>query len=150
MKTRRKKKKPPEPGTFVKKRKRKDTEPGTLAGTVQLSNKACPHYYHHEDPAADPRCRCPKGRCWYEEQLARRSKSFLALTPEEWRRRLDLSRPRPDFAAFVEALRAEADGTESIHVGKPHDDGTPRTDIERLRELANRVEVLGKSLGFMT
>lgn len=62
-----------------------------LAGTVHLSNKGCPRYYVTRD-FADPdaadappkRCGCPKGACWYDAQLARRSKGQLALTHEAW------------------------------------------------------------------
>ena len=160
----------------TRRKKKKRVEKGTLAGTVALSNKHCPNYYR------GAHCPCPLGRCWYDEQLGRRAKSLLALTPEEWRRRLtneaeleetffekwsrvvasmhieitdtegqrefiDALTPggRPDFAGFVEALRAEADGTELSGLK-----GTALTDVERLLELANRVETVGKSLGFIS
>lgn len=69
-----------------------------LDGTVQLSNKACPRYYtgrgrrdSSNAKLAMPSspCGCPAGRCWYNEQLERRGKVKLALTPEAWRALID-------------------------------------------------------------
>lgn len=97
---------------------------GTLPGTVHLSNKACPHYYHPRDPDADPRCGCPGDRCWYDEQLARRAKTLLALTPEEWHRRITGKSPgkadprlegeRKRFLSSIERLRALVDSLEDL------------------------------------
>lgn len=56
------------------------TSVGELAGTVQLSNRACPRY------TDEKRCGCPEGRCWYDEQLARRAALKPALSPEAWLR----------------------------------------------------------------
>lgn len=78
---------------------------GTLAGTVALSNKACPHYYHSEDPAASKRCECPPERCWYDEQLRRRSRSLLALTPEEWKRRLETEKHDAAYSTLYNFIR---------------------------------------------
>ena len=105
----------------TRRKRRRPSEPGTLAGTVHLSNKACPQYYHHEDPAAAPPCQCPKGRCWYDEQLARRGRSLLALTPEEWLRRIELLETDPRlegerkrFRSGVVRLRALIDSLEEL------------------------------------
>ncbi len=59
-----------------------------LEGTVQLSNKACPRYYGFVEKPKRP-CGCPKGRCWYDEQLRRRAEVKLALTPEAWHELLE-------------------------------------------------------------
>jgi hypothetical protein len=56
---------------------------GAIDGSVQLSNKACPDYY---GGTRATRCGCPEGRCWYDEQLARRKDLRPALTPEAWMR----------------------------------------------------------------
>ena len=62
---------------------------GYLDDSVQLSNKACPRYYVRVDGGEDHRrCGCPRGRCWYDEQLVRRREGKAALTSEEWDRRL--------------------------------------------------------------
>ena len=73
-----------------------------LGGEVQLSNKACPRYHKGADhydsshffsvvagvtsrsKVPSRPCRCPAGKCWYDEQLARRGRVQRALTPEAW------------------------------------------------------------------
>jgi hypothetical protein len=54
----------------------------TLEDHVKLSNKGC-HYYY---AGSSLKCPCPEGRCWYNEQLDRRSKGLKALTVEAWGR----------------------------------------------------------------
>ena len=57
-----------------------------LADSVQLSNKYCPRYY------TGAHCTCPKGssphdlqgRCWYDEQKARRAKGLLMIDANFW------------------------------------------------------------------
>ncbi len=53
---------------------------------------------------------------------------------------------RPDFAGFAAALRAEAEGTRTIH--RTDRTGQAQSDILALLELAGRVERLGDRLGF--
>lgn len=60
-----------------------------IPDSVQLSNKACPHYYSDFSDgkvAPSKKCGCPDGRCWYNEQLARRSDGEQAIAPEFWLR----------------------------------------------------------------
>jgi hypothetical protein len=54
-----------------------------LDAIVTLSNKACPRYYigTGEDKVG---CPCPKGRCWYDEQVARRKAGKRAIDPIDW------------------------------------------------------------------
>jgi len=50
-----------------------DEEPQYIDDSVQLSNKACPRYYGRK------RCQCPEGRCWYDENVARRRQGLKAV-----------------------------------------------------------------------
>lgn len=67
-----------------------------LPGTCQLSNKGCPRYYtlprvrppgddlpERREPKGGRTC-CPEGRCWYDEQLDRRSRLLPALDYKAW------------------------------------------------------------------
>lgn len=54
---------------------------------------------------------------------------------------------RPDFAAFVLALRQEAEWQLEIH--ELDKTGQGRSDVRALRELAAQVEAVGKSLGYL-
>jgi hypothetical protein len=52
---------------------------------VRLSNKACPRYYTRRGPGEGRGCDCPVGRCWYDDQKARRTAGKHALKPQYWR-----------------------------------------------------------------
>lgn len=49
-----------------------------LEDSVTLSNKYCPNHYTKCKPC------CPEGRCWYDEQKARRAKGLKAFSPDGW------------------------------------------------------------------
>ena len=54
---------------------------------------------------------------------------------------------RPNFRAFVDALRTEASGTLQIHRGDRS--GQAASDARRLEELARRVGDLARDLGYL-
>ena len=56
-------------------------------------------------------------------------------------------RPGPDFAGFAQSLRDEAEWSATIH--KNDKSGQAASDQRSLRELADKVERVGKTLGFM-
>ncbi len=57
---------------------------------------------------------------------------------------------RPDFEGFIESLRAEADGTAAIWAAaSPRDRASKDAEISSLRQLADRIELIGARLGFL-
>lgn len=54
---------------------------------------------------------------------------------------------RPDFAGFLTSLKSEARGTQEIHAGDRS--GQATSDVDKLEKLAEQVERVGKSLGFL-
>mgnify|MGYP006979925405 CR=1 FL=1 len=52
-----------------------------LDDSVFLSNKMCKGHYIGPD---NKKCCCPQGRCWYREQMDRRTKGQKAIRPEAW------------------------------------------------------------------
>lgn len=60
-----------------------------IADDVHLSNKACRHCYvlpfgQRPQGGRAGTCECPKGRCWYQEQVTRRKDGLLAIAPSAW------------------------------------------------------------------
>ena len=65
----------------------RDLDATYLNDDCTLSNKSCPKYYGKYENGkwtGNKLCTCVEGRCWYDEQKARRKDGLKAIAPESW------------------------------------------------------------------